>query len=157
MTKPTGQYSCHRRLVTRITSSLSTSLASLIDAAFEQRTQFSPGNAPADVRDAVEQAITLLDTGKARVAEKVDGGWQVNQWLKKAVLLSFRLNDNRPMDAGFTQFFDKVPLKYAAYDEARFRAEGVRVVPHAIVRRGAYRRSERGPDAVLREHRRVRR
>ena len=90
------------------------------------------------MREAVENAITLLDSGKARVAEKVDGTWQVNQWLKKAVLLSFRLNDNRPIDAGYTRFYDKVALKYSDYDEARFRAEGVRVVPHAIVRRGAY-------------------
>ncbi len=113
-------------------------LQSLIDSAFERRSEFSPKNAPADVRDAVNQAIGLLDAGKARVAEKVDGKWQVNQWLKKAVLLSFRLNDNQVVDAGYTQFFDKVPLKYAGYDEARLRAEGVRVVPHAIVRRGAY-------------------
>jgi len=115
-----------------------TALHSLIDAAFERRAEFTPKNAPADVRQAVEQAITLLDTGQARVAEKRDGKWQVNEWLKKAVLLSFRLNDNRPLDAGFTQFFDKVALKYADYDEARFRADGVRVVPHAIVRRGAF-------------------
>src|SRR5690348_4645289 len=99
-------------------------LASLIDAAFERRAELSPSNAPAEIRDAVEQAIGLLDTGKARVAEKQDGQWRVNQWLKKAVLLSFRLNDNRPIDAGFTQFFDKVALKYADYDDARFRSEG---------------------------------
>ena len=120
-------------------------LASLIDSAFERRTEFSAANAPADVRDAVEQAITLLDSGKARVAEKRDGTWQVNEWLKKAVLLSFRLNDNRPMQAGFTQFFDKVPMKYAGYDEARFRSEGVRIVPPAMVRRGAFIE----PNAVL--------
>lgn len=113
-------------------------LIDLIDAAFERRGEFNPTNAPADVRTAVEQAIDLLDSGKARVAEKHAGKWQVNEWLKKAVLLSFRLNDSRPMNAGFTQFFDKVALKYASYDEARFRAEGVRVVPHAIVRRGAF-------------------
>jgi len=113
-------------------------LAALVDSAFEQRTQFTPKNAPADIRVAVEEVIALLDTGKVRVAEKRDGKWHVNEWLKKAVLLSFRLNDNRVMDAGFTHFFDKVPLKYADYDEARLRAEGVRVVPHAIVRRGAY-------------------
>jgi 2,3,4,5-tetrahydropyridine-2-carboxylate N-succinyltransferase len=115
-----------------------TDLSNIIDAAFERRGEFSPKNAPDEIRGAVEQALSLLDTGKARVAEKRDGQWQVNQWLKKAVLLSFRLYDNRPMEAGFTQFFDKVPLKYADYDEARFRAEGVRVVPHAIVRRGAF-------------------
>jgi 2,3,4,5-tetrahydropyridine-2,6-dicarboxylate N-succinyltransferase len=113
-------------------------LITTIEAAFEERTKFSPKNAPADIRNAVEQVIALLDAGKVRVAEKRDGAWQVNQWLKKAVLLSFRLNDNQPMEAGFTQFFDKVPLKYKDYDEARFRAEGVRVVPHAVVRRGAY-------------------
>jgi 2,3,4,5-tetrahydropyridine-2-carboxylate N-succinyltransferase len=126
-------------------TTMHSALASFIDAAFEQRTQFSPGNAPADVRDAVEQALMLLDTGKARVAEKREGVWQVNQWLKKAVLLSFRLNDNRPVDAGYTQFFDKVPLKYTTYDEARFRSDGVRVVPHAMVRRGAYI----APNAIL--------
>jgi 2,3,4,5-tetrahydropyridine-2-carboxylate N-succinyltransferase len=113
-------------------------LTATIEAAFEERAQFNPKNAPADVRKAVDEVIDLLDTGKVRVAEKRDGAWQVNQWLKKAVLLSFRLNDNQPIEAGFTQFFDKVPLKYAQYDAARFRNEGVRVVPHAIVRRGAY-------------------
>src|SRR5690349_19805160 len=116
-----------------------TSLASLIDTAFERRLEFTPKNTPTDVRSSVEQAIELLDSGKARVAEKVNGQWQVNQWLKKAVLLSFRINDNQVVNAGgFTQYFDKVPSKYANYDEARFRAEGVRVVPTAFVRRGAY-------------------
>ncbi len=122
-----------------------TQLSALIDAAFEQRAQFTARNAPADVRDAVDKALMLLDNGAARVAEKVDGQWRVNEWLKKAVLLSFRLYDNRIIDAGYTQFFDKVPLKYAGYDEARFRAEGVRVVPSAIVRRGAYV----APNAIL--------
>lgn len=120
-----------------------TALADIITAAFEQRMQFSPKNAPADVRHAVNEAIDLLDTGKARVAEKVDGPngkqWRVNEWLKKAVLLSFRLNDNAVMSAGgFTQFYDKVPAKYAQYDAARFAAEGVRVVPPAVARRGAF-------------------
>jgi 2,3,4,5-tetrahydropyridine-2-carboxylate N-succinyltransferase len=114
------------------------SIQALIESAFERRAEFTPKNAPADVRAAVDEALDLLDSGKARVAEKAGDEWQVNQWLKKAVLLSFRLNDNEPMPAGYTQFFDKVPLKYASYDEARFRADGVRVVPPAIVRRGAY-------------------
>jgi 2,3,4,5-tetrahydropyridine-2-carboxylate N-succinyltransferase len=114
------------------------SLQALIESAFEQRAEFNPKNAPADVRQAVDEALALLDSGKARVAEKVDGKWRVNQWLKKAVLLSFRLYDNKPIDAGYTRFFDKVPLKYAEYDEERLRSDGVRVVPHAIVRRGAY-------------------
>jgi 2,3,4,5-tetrahydropyridine-2,6-dicarboxylate N-succinyltransferase len=124
---------------------MTASLSDTINAAFELRGEFSPKNAPTEIRNAVEEAIALLDTGKARVAEKIDGHWRVNEWLKKAVLLSFRLNDNRPMPAGYTQFFDKVPAKYADYDEARFRAEGVRVVPSAIVRRGAFV----APNAVL--------
>ncbi len=123
-----------------------TQLANTITASFEQRAQFSPRNAPADVRDAVEEALLLLDTGKARVAEKIDGQWRVNEWLKKAVLLSFRLNDNVPMSAGgFAQFYDKVPTKYAGYDAARFAAEGVRVVPPAVARRGSFI----APNAIL--------
>jgi 2,3,4,5-tetrahydropyridine-2-carboxylate N-succinyltransferase len=123
-----------------------TALASLITAAFERRAEFNPKNAPSDVKNAVEETILLLDSGKARVAEKVDGQWQVNQWLKQAVLLSFRLNDNQVTSGGdYTKFFDKVPGKYANYDEARFRAEGVRVVPSAMVRRGAYI----APNAIL--------
>jgi len=113
-------------------------LAQTIDAAFEERAKFPPGKAPADVVAAVDSAIALLDSGAARVAEKVDGQWVVHQWLKKAVLLSFRLNDNHPVDAGYTRFYDKVGLKYANYDAERFRAEGVRVVPPAVVRRGAF-------------------
>ncbi len=109
-----------------------------IHAAYERRSEFSPKNAPADVRAAVDHAIDLLDRGQARVAEKRDGQWHVNDWLKKAVLLSFRLNDNQPLDAGYTRFYDKVQPKYAGYDAARFASEGVRVVPHAMVRRGAY-------------------
>ena len=124
---------------------MSTALIETITAAFERRAEFTPKNAPQDVRTAVESAIDLLDRGQARVAEKIDGTWRVNEWLKKAVLLSFRLNDNQVMPAGFTQFYDKVPLKHASYDEARFRSDGVRVVPHAVVRRGAYV----APNAIL--------
>ena len=113
-------------------------LPAVIDAAFERRAEFSAKSAPAEIREAVEQAITLLDSGKARVAEKRDGPWHVNQWLKKAVLLCSASTTTGRSTPGFTQFFDKVALKYADYDEARFRSEGVRVVPHAIVRRGAY-------------------
>jgi 2,3,4,5-tetrahydropyridine-2-carboxylate N-succinyltransferase len=113
-------------------------LARTIDAAFEERAKFAPGNAPADVVAAVDAAIALLDSGAARVAEKVDGQWVVNQWLKKAVLLSFRLYDNRVVEAGYTRFYDKVGLKYAGHDAERFRAEGVRIVPPAVVRRGAF-------------------
>jgi 2,3,4,5-tetrahydropyridine-2-carboxylate N-succinyltransferase len=115
-----------------------TALATTIDAAFEERAKYSPGNAPAEVVAAVDAALDLLDSGAARVAEKSDGEWRVNEWLKKAVLLSFRLYDNRPVEAGYTRFYDKVPLKYATYDAERFRNDGVRVVPPAVVRRGAY-------------------
>jgi len=113
-------------------------LAAAIDAAFEQRAQFAPGRAPEEVIAAVNEALGLLDGGTVRVAEKIDGAWRVNEWLKKAVLLSFRLFDNQLVDGGFTRFYDKVALKYAGYDDARFRADGVRVVPPAVVRRGAF-------------------
>jgi 2,3,4,5-tetrahydropyridine-2,6-dicarboxylate N-succinyltransferase len=120
-------------------------LAAAVDAAFETRAELTPERAPPEVRAAVERALDLLDTGQLRVAEKRDGQWLVNEWLKKAVLLSFRLYDNRVADAGYTRFFDRVPLKYAEHTHARFRAEGVRVVPPAVVRRGAYV----APNAVL--------
>jgi len=113
-------------------------LASIIDAAFDERMKFTPGNAPAAVSAAVDQALGLLDSGAARVAEKRDGRWVVNEWLKKAVLLSFRLHDNQMVEAGYTRFYDKVALKYSGYDAARFREDGVRVVPPAVVRRGAF-------------------
>jgi len=115
-----------------------THLAAQIDASFEERSTLTPASAPPDIVDAVRQAIDLLDSGKVRVAEKINGRWQVNEWLKKAVLLSFRLFDNVPIDAGYTRFYDKVPLKYSQHDAERFRAEGVRVVPPAVVRRGAH-------------------
>ncbi len=92
----------------------------------------------AALADAVAEAIDLLDTGKARVAEPTSDGWQVNQWLKKAVLLSFRLRDNEMIDAGYTRFYDKVSMKYADYTAEDFANDGVRVVPDAIVRKGAY-------------------
>jgi 2,3,4,5-tetrahydropyridine-2-carboxylate N-succinyltransferase len=113
-------------------------LAAQIDAAFEERATLTPTNASPDMVEAVGQAIGLLDSGAARVAEKIGSRWQVNEWLKKAVLLSFRLFDNVPIAAGYTQFYDKVPLKYSQHDAERFRADGVRVVPPAVVRRGAH-------------------
>lgn len=94
---------------------------------------------------AVQEAIALLDSGKARVAEKRGPDWHVNQWLKKAVLLSFALSDNKMIDGGHSRFYDKVPMKYAGYSEQQFAADGVRVVPDAHVRRGAYI----APDVVL--------
>ncbi|HEY6871076.1 MAG TPA: 2,3,4,5-tetrahydropyridine-2,6-dicarboxylate N-succinyltransferase [Novosphingobium sp.] len=116
-----------------------TDLAAQIEAAFDARDSVTP--ASADVRAIVDQALDLLDSGAARVAEPDgQGGWQVNQWLKKAVLLSFRLNDNGIMDLGAAgaPAFDKVPLKFTGWDEARFRAAGIRVVPGAVVRRSAF-------------------
>jgi 2,3,4,5-tetrahydropyridine-2-carboxylate N-succinyltransferase len=113
-------------------------LRSLVEAAFERRAEITPRTAPTDLRDALERCIAMLDSGTARVAERIDGHWRVNEWLKKAVLLYFRTNDNRLIDAGYTHFFDKVPLKFASMDEAAIRASGVRVVPDAVVRRGSY-------------------
>ncbi len=114
-------------------------LESAIEAAWEARDTVTP--ASSDVRASVDAALSLLDSGLARVAEPDgSGGWKVNQWLKKAVLLSFRLNDNGVMDYGAAgaPAFDKVPLKFADWDEARFRTTGVRVVPGAVVRHSAF-------------------
>ncbi len=113
-------------------------LQSAIDAAFEFRAEITPQNIPPGLEGVLEKCIGLLDSGSARVAERQDGRWVVNEWLKKAVLLYFRTRDNAVMDAGFARFYDKVPLKYAGSSEAELRAGGVRVVPHAIVRRGAF-------------------
>jgi 2,3,4,5-tetrahydropyridine-2-carboxylate N-succinyltransferase len=113
-------------------------LRSLVEAAFERRAEITPRTTPSELRDVLEQCVALLDSGAARVAERVDGHWRVNEWLKKAVLLYFRVNDNRLIDAGYTHFFDKVPLKYASMDESAIRTSGVRVVPDAVVRRGSY-------------------
>ena len=110
-----------------------TDLQTTIDAAWEDRAALSTATTGA-VRDAVDEALSQLDAGTARVAEPDGGGWRVNQWLKKAVLLSFRLNDNRVMDGAY----DKVPLKTAGWDDARFREAGFRAVPGSVVRRGAF-------------------
>jgi 2,3,4,5-tetrahydropyridine-2,6-dicarboxylate N-succinyltransferase len=118
------------------------SLQQTIDAAWEARTDLSPSRAAADIRDAVRHVIDELDAGRLRVAEKVDGAWVTHQWLKKAVLLSFRLSDNAPIGLAGPQapfrFYDKVPTKFATYDEAAFVQAGVRVVPPAVARRGAF-------------------
>jgi 2,3,4,5-tetrahydropyridine-2-carboxylate N-succinyltransferase len=120
-------------------------LRATIDAAFERRAELSPQNVPAGLEAALEECIELLDSGRMRVAEPRAGAWVVHEWLKKAVLLSFRIRDNRVVDAGFTRFYDKVPLKYAAATEEQLRAGRARIVPHAVVRRGAYI----APDVVL--------
>ncbi len=113
-------------------------LRSVIESAFENRAELSPGNADPQVVDAVNQALALIDSGEQRVAEPTTGGWQVNDWLKKAVLLSFRLNDNAPMEGGFTRYFDKVESKFDGWNDAQFAAAGCRVVPPAVVRKGSY-------------------
>ncbi|NLR69899.1 2,3,4,5-tetrahydropyridine-2,6-dicarboxylate N-succinyltransferase [Novosphingobium sp. ERN07] len=115
-----------------------TQLETAIEAAWEDRANVTPASDA--VREVVEAALELLDSGKARVAEKVNGEWQVNQWLKKAVLLSFRLNDNAMIEhgAGGAPAFDKVPSKFAGWGENRFRDAGFRVVPGAVARKGAH-------------------
>ena len=113
-------------------------LQSLIDEAWEHRTEYSPGTAPAKVGEAVELILNDLDVGKLRVAEKIDGAWVTHQWIKKAVLLSFRLEDNRLLDGGPMRYFDKVPTKFAHYDTHTFQKGGYRVVPPATARRGCY-------------------
>jgi len=113
-------------------------LRATIERAFEARSSLTPHSASAELRAAVEGALDLLDRGAARVAEKRAGVWCVNEWLKKAVLLSFRIADNAPLRAGALDFYDKVPLKFAGWDAARFAAAGARIVPPAIVRRGAF-------------------
>jgi 2,3,4,5-tetrahydropyridine-2-carboxylate N-succinyltransferase len=110
----------------------------LIDKAWEDRSTINSGTS-GDVRTAVTDILAALDDGKIRVAEKIDGVWTVHQWIKKAVLLSFRLNDNQIMPGpGGSNWFDKVPSKFAGWDEARFRKAGFRAVPGSIVRHSAY-------------------
>lgn len=113
-------------------------IAAIINEAFERRSEFSPESMPREVKDAIDTCIAGLDDGSLRVAEKSGDSWQVNEWLKKAVLLSFRATDNFAIDGGFTTYFDKVPLKHAGRDAASLAADGVRVVPPAVARRGAY-------------------
>ena len=113
-------------------------LQTTIDAAWEDRASINPASATAALRDAVEQVISQLDKGTLRVAEKCDGHWVVHQWVKKAVLLSFRLQDNAVMPGGSTQYYDKVATKFSGYTPQDFAAGGFRVVPPAVARRGCY-------------------
>ena len=117
---------------------MSAQLEATIDSAWDARDTLNPGTTGA-VRDAVNAALMQLDSGDRRVAEKIDGLWTVNQWLKKAVLLSFRLNDNMVIPGpGGTNWFDKVPSKFEGWGENRFREAGFRAVPGSIVRAGAH-------------------
>ncbi|MEK6593238.1 MAG: 2,3,4,5-tetrahydropyridine-2,6-dicarboxylate N-succinyltransferase [Pseudomonadota bacterium] len=113
-------------------------LQPVIEQAWENRNELKPGSAPARVGAAVEQVLAALDAGTARVAEKINGEWLVHQWIKKAVLLSFRLEDNTLMPGAATRYFDKVPGKFANYSHEDFARGGFRVVPPAMVRRGAF-------------------
>ncbi|HLX24197.1 MAG TPA: 2,3,4,5-tetrahydropyridine-2,6-dicarboxylate N-succinyltransferase [Usitatibacter sp.] len=114
------------------------SLQAEIDAAWERRTEISPLSAPTAVKAAVEAVLESLDAGRLRVAEKKGDGWITHQWIKKAVLLSFRLRDNEIMQGGFTHYFDKVDSKFARYTQADFAAGGYRVVPPAAARHGSF-------------------
>lgn len=120
-------------------------LENIINDAFEDRTNISPSTVSAEIRSAVEEAINMLDAGTARVAEKTTGEWVVNQWLKKAVLLSFRINENRVIEGGNTRYYDKVEAKFSTHSPEDFVKGGVRIVPNAVARHGSYI----APGAVL--------
>ncbi len=122
-------------------------LQNIIEGAFEDRANINPANASREVKEAVASVIADLDSGKLRVASRVGAtqDWETHQWLKKAVLLSFRLDDNVLLDGGCTQYFDKVPAKFADYTAEDFKTGGFRVVPGAMVRRGSFI----GKNAVL--------
>ena len=121
------------------------SLRQTIDGAYERRASLTPGNVASELRHAVETAIGQLDCGELRIAEKRDGRWQINEWLKKAVLLYFRIQPNQVIEGAGTRYYDKIPLKFAAHAHAEFQREGSRIVPPATVRYGAYI----APDVVL--------
>ena len=127
------------QIVFFITDIMNTStLESIISEAWENRENITPTSVPDEVKDAIRESIELLDMGQARVAEPDGDGWKVNQWLKMAVLLSFRIDNNRMMGSSPARYFDKVETKFDSYGEEDFRAGGFRVVPPAVVRKGAY-------------------
>lgn len=113
-------------------------LQSIIEGAFEDRANLTPKTISSEISQAIHEVIADLDSGKSRVAEKINGEWVTHQWIKKAVLLYFRMADNQVIDGQFTQFFDKVPLKFQDLSQGQFEAAGVRVVPSAIARKGSY-------------------
>jgi 2,3,4,5-tetrahydropyridine-2-carboxylate N-succinyltransferase len=113
-------------------------IQALIEEAFEKRAEITPGTVSPELKAAIDQVISELDAGRLRVAEKIDSKWVTHQWVKKAVLLSFRIRDNVVTDDGVTRFFDKVPAKFADWSEADFQAGGFRVVPNAMVRKGSF-------------------
>ncbi len=113
-------------------------LQGIIETGFEQRAEFSPKNSPREIQEAVNKTLNLLDNGQLRVAEKKSGQWIVNEWVKKAVLLSFKLHDNVVAQDGYTQYFDKVPAKFADWTAEALQQSGIRIVPPATVRKGSY-------------------
>ena len=113
-------------------------IQTIIESAFENRAELTMQNAPAALKEAIQQVIELLDKGKLRVAEKIDNQWHTHQWIKKAVLLYFRLNDNQLMNSGGIHYFDKVPLKFQQDSESELKKLGVRIVPPAVARMGAF-------------------
>jgi 2,3,4,5-tetrahydropyridine-2-carboxylate N-succinyltransferase len=113
-------------------------LQKTIEAAFEKRAELSPSSAPVEIKEAVAKVLAELDAGRLRVAEKKDGEWVTHQWLKMAVLLSFRLRDNQIMQGGYSHYFDKVDSKFANFSQEDFQAGGYRVVPPAAARHGAF-------------------
>lgn len=115
-----------------------TDLKTIINTAYEQRAEITAQNIEISTKKAIFEVIDQLDAGTLRVAEKTQESWQVNEWVKKAILLYFRALDSQIMPGGFTQFFDKIPSKYAEYDQAQFAQSGARVVPPTAVRKGAY-------------------
>ena len=113
-------------------------LKNTIEIAFANRDQLSPHNTPAEIRQAVEETIRLLDLGEIRIAEKEHRVWKINEWIKQAILLSFKITENKLMDNNVMQFYDKVAVKYQNYSEKEFKESGVRVVPQAFARKGAH-------------------
>ena len=115
-------------------------LKSIIENAFEIRAEINPKNAPKEIKDAVDEVLNNLNNGSLRVATRIKDSqeWETHQWIKKAVLLSFRLYDNEVMKSGYTNYFDKVHSKFANFTEEDFKAGGYRVVPNAIARRGSF-------------------
>lgn len=113
-------------------------LQSIIETAFDNRANFGASDCPPDVRSAVDEVLAKLDKGELRVAEKIDGEWVVHQWIKKAVLLSFKINDNKPIESCDLRFFDKVDTKFTDWSEADFKNAGIRVVPPAVARKGSF-------------------
>ncbi|HJV05739.1 MAG TPA: 2,3,4,5-tetrahydropyridine-2,6-dicarboxylate N-succinyltransferase [Chromobacteriaceae bacterium] len=113
-------------------------IQSLIEEAFERRAEITPSTVSPDLRDAITQVIEELDAGTLRVAEKVDGEWITHQWVKKAVLLSFRIHNNEVMKDGVNRFYDKVDTKFADWSELHFEQAGFRVVPGAVARKGSF-------------------